>query len=255
MKPLELIKASMKYWWMLVVFMVVGAGVGYVINLTSTPIYEARTIFNISIDYAITGKLTDIEEDQALVAVGDVFNSSEVMDKTLSTAKQNGIQISPEAFRKSTFVEHTNSEWVLRVRHTQPEVASQLVNIWSDQANLVIGEGLKHANLANWYYRRLESLSTCVENVAAVEPAGTVCGFASMDELLKNMSATSFQASEELTKSRDLSAATLVSWNNRSESNGEVVSSGRGVSMILGAGIGFILFIFANGLLLLTQKP
>ena len=162
MKPLEFLEASLKYWWMLVVFMLIGAAGGYGFYLTRPSLYESKSIFSISINYAITGKLTDIEEDQAVVSAGDIFQSSEVIDKTLFQAQKEGIKLSVVEFRENSFIERTNSEWILKVRNENPAFASKLVNIWSDQASLVLDEGLRHAHLAAGYYRQLESLATCV---------------------------------------------------------------------------------------------
>lgn len=243
-KPLEIIEASLKYGWLLIIVMLLGAGGGYLIQAITPPQYESKAVFSVMIDYTMTGKLTDIEEDQAITTAGDVFQSTQVVEATLDQIKQQqGITLSVADFQKMSYLERTNSEWTLRIRADQPDVSTQIVNIWAEQADRALKEGLRYAHLAHTYHQKLNSLAGCVEQVPSVEPAAPICGYPTFADLQGAMQKFSDDAVKESEQSQGLLAALTITWVNRAMESGSPVNESRNLVMLSGAGLGLLGFI------------
>jgi uncharacterized protein involved in exopolysaccharide biosynthesis len=95
-RPLDFVDRIRHYWWVMVVFMLLGGGVGYSISLTIPPKFETKAVISVAIDYTRTGFLTDIEEDQTVEIIGDVISSDEVIQDAITTLKN----VDEEVFRE-----------------------------------------------------------------------------------------------------------------------------------------------------------
>jgi hypothetical protein len=254
LKPLETIEVSIRLWWILAILMVLGGGSGYIIFALVPPTYESLAEFSFLIDYTKTEKLTDIESDQASVTAGDVFLSTEVVNNVIDAAAQQGIVLTQESFRRNAFVDHTNSEWILRFRSNQSKTSMDLVNIWADQSLITLKNGLNHALISNYYHRQLDSLARCVEQVTSVEPSAPVCGFTSMKELQQTVEKVSALEKGEADKSLALMSSLTFSLTQRAESPGQAVGEGRSVFIMAGIFLGLFVFILFNGVFLSMVK-
>jgi len=250
LNPLEMIEESIHFWWVLVLLMVLGGTAAYLIFLTTPPVFEARGVFSMVIDYTKTEKMTDIEADQAIVAAGDLFFSNNVVDAVVREAGKKGIVITAADFRQKAFVDRTNSEWVLRTRNESAETAAALVNIWADQSLIAISDGLSHAVLSSFYQRQLDSLERCVEQVPAVEPSAPVCGYGTLLELQQAVSSASAKEKEETGLSQGLISSLNITLTNRSDPRGQLVGEGRSIYILAGSFLGMICFIFIYPVLL-----
>ena len=137
--PLDYVHLIMKRWWLLVVFVFLGVAAGWLFHSLRGPVYEARAEITSSIDFSKTGELSELQEDMAVVLIGDVIKSSPVITEVISSASSQGLTIDLEEFSKNKFLERSNNHWVLIIRWEDPERTAQLANLWADYCNAVPG--------------------------------------------------------------------------------------------------------------------
>ena len=257
-KPLETIEVSIRYWWVLTGVMIIGGIFGFLFFSFTPSVFESRAIFSMFIDYTKTEKMTDIEADQAIVAAGDLFLSKKVVDGVLAEAGKKGIVLTPETFRSSAFLERTNSEWTIITRSGSPENSMTLVNIWAGQSAAVFREGSNHATRSYFYHRQLTSLTRCVEQVPSVEPAASVCGFASLTMLQEAIRSVSLQENQEADQSMVMIPGLRISLINQAEGPGNSIESGQSIDILAGAFLGLLIFVLLNDRLferITTKRP
>lgn len=84
------------YWWVVAAAIVVGGLIGSIFPYLRKPLYESISVISTSIDFAYAGKLSELEEDQMLVAVGNLIGSTNVMSAVQEQAAQAGIELTTE---------------------------------------------------------------------------------------------------------------------------------------------------------------
>jgi uncharacterized protein involved in exopolysaccharide biosynthesis len=131
--PLDALERSFRYWWLVVLWVIVGGGAAWLIHTQLPPVYEARVVFYSSLDFKLTGKLTPLEEDKAIGLVQTVILSSPVMLQVVDDAQAQGIRLDIDALRKRAYVSRLSYQWELRLRNTDPAVAQTLANLWADR--------------------------------------------------------------------------------------------------------------------------
>jgi hypothetical protein len=254
LKPLEIIEVSIRYWWALVILMLTGAVIGYASFTFTPPVYESQAIFSFLIDNTKTGTLTDLAQDGTIVAAGDVFYSTDVVQQVVDAAKKQGILLNVNDFRHYAFIERSNSEWTIRFRSNNPDVSSKIVNIWADSSYEQFKTGMQHARLSGLYQHQLEGLVRCVEQVPSVEPAAPICGFATFSELEENIKMVSEKEISETEQSMSLLPAFSITLSRRSEGPGVRVGEGRSIFILAGALVGLLIFFLFNGIFLSGKK-
>ena len=146
--PKETLDNILKYWWLIIVFMLVGAIAGRIVHLFLPPVYETHAKMGISIDYSRTGLLSDIEEDQAFGTVADVFSTEPVLNKVVEIANSENIQIDKELLKQTVIHERTDNTWLFRAQHEDPKVAARLANIWIEESYKALDDAYSHTLLA-----------------------------------------------------------------------------------------------------------
>ncbi len=148
-------------WWMVVALMVVGGIVGYCFHLFLPPIYEAKAVVSINLDFP-KANLTQIEEDYAFNAASAIITSSSVMNLVIADAQGQGYSITPSIFRKDFYLEGMQSVWELRVRDRDPNAATALANIWSQVSTDALNSALAHALQADQLQIQIAGLENCL---------------------------------------------------------------------------------------------
>ena len=142
--PREAVERSFGRWWIIVLLTVIGGLGGWIYHYFRTPIYEAKAVIVISMDFS-QRELTQYEQDYAFGTVGALINSNTVRDQVLTKVQAEGIQINLEQFVGDSFLEGRQSVWEMRVRNADPKIAATLVNTWAEFAYQTLTQAQVHA--------------------------------------------------------------------------------------------------------------
>jgi uncharacterized protein involved in exopolysaccharide biosynthesis len=85
--PSEVIKRAIRLWWLLALLMIAGGVAGVLASRLQKPVYESQASITTSIDFAYAGRLSDDEEDYLISSVGDVIDSSDVLESVKEDRK------------------------------------------------------------------------------------------------------------------------------------------------------------------------
>jgi hypothetical protein len=151
-------------WWIVVALMVVGGLVGLGFHLILPPVYEARAVITINLDFA-KRELTQFEEDTAFNAASAIITSPSVMNLVIADAQVKGYSITPSQFLRDFYLEGRQSVWELRVRDRDPNAASALTNIWAKESTDALNGALAHALQADQILAQVAGLENCLVGV------------------------------------------------------------------------------------------
>lgn len=142
---LHAFQALLKGWWKIALTASVGGLIGLLAAMTLTPLYQAESTFQASIDFSqinfenLAGdddnqplRFTQNDEDLALQIVqvaliaveDDAFAFAQSLDPALTLAD----------FKGDRQISRAHALWHLRFRHHNPQIAQSIVNHWSEQA-------------------------------------------------------------------------------------------------------------------------
>jgi len=230
-------------WWFLVIFMILGAGVGELVYRLRTPIFEAHSAISIGIDFTRTGALTDVEEDYAIGIIGDLIASPDVLNQVLLKAHEQGLELDQASLQKAIFLERQNNVWRLRVRQPESVAAEKLANLWAEQALKVAKVAIQHATVAERYHRYLLSLESCLEQSITDGPAEADCRLSRVYEIQIEMMKTGELEEIERLASQGVMPATTFQLAENAEIPTQPIVNGHGALIFGGALIGLALAI------------
>jgi hypothetical protein len=243
--PRNSIELSIKYWWMIVLTTLTGGLVGWLISQNTPVIYESRVEITSSVDFTRTGTLTDIEQDQVIVPVGDVISSTPVLEAVVAKANEKGIKTDIATLREDSYTERQNSTWIMRVRSKDGGTAILLADIWVQTAVEALQSGLNHAVKAEQYKRYLDSLSGCVSQSTISEPSNGDCGINNLGTIQKELGYTGKLVDIETRQSLGLSTAVNISEHISSENRSTPVFNNSNTMVLSSAMLGFLVGIMA----------
>jgi len=180
---IEFLRIFLGTWKTLVIGVLLGGAAGLGVSALLQPAYEAVAVYTFSIDFARTGLLTDIEEDQAMEVAGDILKSSAVLENTIKAAGNNGIQISSTETGSVFQAERRFNQWMLKIHWKEPSVAAKLSNIWAEAARSALKNSEIAALNADSMQRHILSLETCLQNSTSGLPAQPLCQSSSRKDL------------------------------------------------------------------------
>lgn len=181
--PISILQKVIRFWWILVMMMIIGGGVGLIISRLHTPVYESKAVITSMVDYAFISKLDDWEEDQIFQAIGDEIHSSRVMDKVISVALEEGIQLSAGEINKSLTQDRQDTRWMLRVRANSAQVAQRINAIWAQAAMEALTELKRNSITSLATQKYLDSLVSCIEQSVVLDPSSSLCSTQNNDLL------------------------------------------------------------------------
>jgi hypothetical protein len=174
-------------WKIIVIGVILGGLFGLAVSSKLSAEYETKSVFSFSIDYARTGLLTDIEEDQAMEIAGDLINSTQVFQATQTRADAMGLKITSEEFRSRLTAERRFDQWLLKVRWNNPETAARLANLWSETTLEAMQSAQQAAWKADSLHRYILSLESCFQQSTSGLPAQPLCQASNRSELQTEM--------------------------------------------------------------------
>jgi capsular polysaccharide biosynthesis protein len=163
--PRESLERILARWWVIVLITVLGGIVGWTFHFLKPPVYEARAVITINMDFT-KRELTQYEEDYAFNAAGAIIASTPVKDQIVSEARAQGILIDTSQLQRAMYSEGKQSVWELRVRDRDPKVAAGLANIWAEKATEALDVALGHALRADQIQDQIDSITNSQPNAA-----------------------------------------------------------------------------------------
>ncbi len=159
--PMDLLNIALRRWWVIVLGMCLGGMLGMGLHLLILPVYQTRAVISAGVDFARTGKLTDVEEDYIIKKVGDLIGSDAVIEETIELAAAQGINLDRQTFDEMHFLQRSFNNWLLVVRAENPQQATVLANLWADAAWAALTESSLHLIKLDSYETALNSQITC----------------------------------------------------------------------------------------------
>jgi hypothetical protein len=159
--PSNSAKRVLSRWWMVVIFMVLGGLVGLLFHLFFPPVYEARAVITVNMEFQLR-ELTQIEADTAFNAASAIITSQPVMNRVIAAAQEKGDTVTPSRFLSDFYLEARQSIWELSVRDRDPNAAADLTNIWAQISTDALNSALTHALQADQVRTQIAGLENCL---------------------------------------------------------------------------------------------
>jgi len=240
--PREKALNFLAYWWVIAAAAILGGLIGLGVFSLKKPVFEAQATLTMGINFARTGILEQYDKDLALGTAAGIIYSTDVINRVITDAAGQGIQIDFATLVKSSTLERKAAQWILRVRHNDPGKAVYLTNHWLEVGFAALDEAYNHALAANSLLERIDSVEECLELVAS-NPVVPVCPYSTLPELQAEFSALSTEYLREQQASRALFPEMTYQVSQQAETPTEPVLYGRNNLVLAGLMIGFLVGI------------
>lgn len=240
-------------WWLVVVFAILGGLAGYALSALRPAVYEARAEYTFSIDFARTGILTDVEEDQAFEAMSDVIFSTQVLEQTARAAQAEGIAVDLTALQENITKERALNTWTFRVRHADPAAAVRIANLWGENGLHALQVATAAALEAGVLRGYLDSLESCLSRAVMSEPVQALCETSNLARIQAEIDKTGAAIAAAREESRGILPGMGYQWT-RDPGSAERVLAGRGLLVLAGALVGLIAAVIGLEMGLLERR-
>lgn len=203
-KPLDIFQSISKKWWITTISMISGGVIALILSVLIPPLYESSASFSVTIDYTKTGALSDVQEDQAMRGIGYLITSDDVIEMLINEIKTQTPSYSREQFEEDSSLDREEFQWTLRYRSSDPIFARNVVHTWMENSNLLLQDGLEHAQIVDSETKILWGLEECLQRVTGQVSDVTLCGFYSTNELVNEIANISSSIHEEKKIARGL---------------------------------------------------
>jgi hypothetical protein len=241
--PNRYVERSLKYWWFIVLLSLLGAIAGFLFHLIQPPLYEARAMITVGIDFARTGYLTDIEEDQMIGLVGDVISSTDVIQMVQEDAVENGIIPEGQLVEDYLKLERWGFQWAARAANPNPGLAANLSNLWAEKAMYVLEESNNHAIVAEGLDRYIVSLENCLQTLVTLNPVHGQCPYQNLEDLQEELNKTVKALHREKISSKGISPSVQLVLSEKARVPDKPVRFGRNLLVFSGTMLGFLMGI------------
>lgn len=242
-EPLQQLSPLRGSWWVLLIVMVAGAVIGYGAHFIFPPVYTSTGEISFSIDYTRTGALTDVEEDIAIVTVGDILSSTVVIQETIDAGKAAGLNPEDFVLEKTAFYERYNFKYSLVVENTDSETAVKWANLWLESAYQTLTIARTHALNATEIYNQIIATQQCIENSGQVLPVAAICQDMTQSELQELLVSTNEKYISEKEKSLAVLPALDFTISQVPEETSRPERRQTGILIFSGAILGAIIFL------------
>jgi len=239
--PQLLLKEILNRWWFTSLLLILGGLIGLLISGFQPPVYESRADFSITIDYTRTGYLSDIDQDQAMLGIGNLLKSDRVLQKSVQRANTIGYSLTLEDLREKISIERDGFTWSLRVRDESTISATELVNIWAEEATSVYQSAAEHSLRAEGYFLYLDSLVNCFQRSTIGNNDNGICTLSNLDNVSKEIQKTSELAYQEKEASLGLMPALSAQLIGKGQTIQKPILFKRNVLTIAGAFAGILI--------------
>jgi hypothetical protein len=170
--PLNNLEHALYYWWAITLAMIIGGLAGWGISRFSTPVYEARAGYRVTLDGdSLLEELRKTDPDVELTydirapyltPVALAFYTPEVRSAVEEQARAEGLDFPPDGFRNGQLtLDQRRSDWTVIVRHADSETAATLANLWVAIADAYLKRAQEQSALAASLKLQITLLSNC----------------------------------------------------------------------------------------------
>jgi len=254
--PFNLLQRLMRGWWMIVILMIMGAVGGMIAEKLLPPVYVAQAEYFVSLNetlFAVEHKLEIVgyaDRKEPLSAVSSIFYSEDVMSAVVAYAEQHDIELPDAPFWRTFRLDRYYTNWILSVRHTDPQIAAGLVNTWLETADRFVQDALQHANLYNQLNLEVVGIQSCFADDNLQD--GNLCAgtaFTSIAEMLVHLDNLNERLAAEENASQGVSYATRLEVVTPAEIPVEPSRNSTGILILGGCLLGWL-----AGLVLVIQR-
>jgi hypothetical protein len=220
--PRDSLELVLRYWWVIALAMIVGGLIGWGVSRFSAPVYEARAGYRVKLDddtllAELRKTIPEVEltydvRAPYLAPVALAFYTPEVRAAVEKQAVAEGLDFPKDGFRtRQLSLDQRGSDWMIVVRHRNPDTAAKLANLWVAIADEHLRRAQEQSVLAESLKMQIALLSKCFSEASLAE--ANRCGgtsFADTTEMQSHLLDLNNQYQDALTASEGIS--TLVSF-------------------------------------------
>ncbi|KAF0110965.1 MAG: hypothetical protein FD147_1271 [Chloroflexi bacterium] len=239
--PSEILKRSIKWWWLLAILMICGGLIGMLVTRLHKPVYESKATITISIDYAYAGRLTDVEEDQLISTIGDVIDSTAVINQVISGAAEKNITLSTDDIKSWFAKARQGYRWELSVRDIKPVNAQTLNQLWVDSSMEELSR-LRERSLDSLHYHTAQlALEKCFSQTVVLDPVSAACSLDQISKIQKVFEQIGGDANSMSLPDSILLSKVSVQVTNEADLPANPVLFKQNINMFIGVVFGLIL--------------
>jgi uncharacterized protein involved in exopolysaccharide biosynthesis len=238
----------LRRWYLIPLLTLLGGVLGWGIHQIKPPIYEARAVFTVTINYNQPDVLDEIDddhyaEDVMIVSTMGAIQSADVLNQVASEAAQYNISPDDIVLGKRIFIERRTSNVELIVRHQDPQIAMDLANLWAEKALDYLQEAQVHALHTYTLNHEIKNLAACIQ-LAPSNQSG-VCMNLTQAELENQLQKAEAELVVEVQASRGLVPAILFDLSRKAVLPDAPVVYQPQLLIAASAFIGFLLSVIA----------
>lgn len=236
----RVVERAFRGWWLIAVLTILGGLSGFLFSALRPAQYEARVEFTFNIDFARTGILSDVEQDQAFEALSDIIFSSQVFEQTVSAAQAQGISIDLAYLQGNISKERALNNWIFRLRMRDPQDAAAVANLWGERAVTALKETSRAALEVGVLQSHLNALERCLSTSVASDPVQGACAGASLTEIQAEIASAGEAITEARAASRGMLPGMGFQWTQQAVPATRPVAYGRGSLVLAGGMVGLL---------------
>jgi len=256
--PLEAVERAFARWWIIVLLTVLGGIGGWIYHYLRPPVYEAKAVIVISMDFS-KRELTQYEEDYTFGTAGALLLSTAVRNQVVAKVQASGIQINLEQFVSESSIEGRQSVWEMRVRNADPNIAATLVNAWAEIAYQTLAQAQEHAIKAEQLQVQVSAWQACLPTYVTPTPKPNQtslysfvwnknCEHYSLEEINNALAGLSAELAAEESQSQGLIPILEFALTETATVPDKPVIYGQGSLVFAGAMVGFVIALWLASL-------
>lgn len=181
--PSELMRKTIKKWWVFIVLMVLGGLAGMLATRIHKPVYQSQAVITTAVDYAYAGRLEDYELDHILLTVGDIIDSTAVRQQVQGIMQAEIVGLNDVDLQKNLTAIRKGNDWILNARSADPAIAQKMAVAWSDNALAALLQMSENARADFHTQAAMLSVENCFSQLTVVENAPAGCSQAELDQI------------------------------------------------------------------------
>ena len=160
----KILRAKARDWLGVAGVMLVGALVGLIISLVLPPKYEAVSILTTNLDVVTSTNVTEIMIDAQVDIVGTLVFHPDVVERVQQSLSEVGITYTASELINKTKIERRLMSTLIKVRDTNPEVATLVATTWAEKTYERLAEAYPHALALSEAKASQAMLTSCLED-------------------------------------------------------------------------------------------
>jgi len=174
------------HWWVILVGGIIGGLVAFILSrLVFLPIYVTQAEFSVSINFKQVGDLEQYEQDQLFGNVISLFQTSEVIEKTIQ--KTGDSSLSESDFRNACFIERQMNLILFRCKSTLPDKSVNWANAWAEVSHQFLSDAYTHVLNYELLKKKQNSFESCVQRSYFTYPSPVDCSLIFPEETSREM--------------------------------------------------------------------